>query len=135
MGEANVCTPRSKLGAIPSRLLTTGQARWYKEREERSAYDGSTPRDRCPAPLEGYAHQFDGLSGKRKQRHGYRRYLEDLLLPTERHKSLTGLANTEPVVGAQHRRAPALQWFLSESTRVRMGPRSSAPPAPARRLL
>ena len=38
-----------------------------------------------------------------------------MLLPAERHKSLTGLANTEPVVGAQHRHAQALQWFLSES--------------------
>lgn len=70
----------------------------------------------APAPLELYAHQFDGLLGKLNQRNGFRRYLEGLLLPTERHKSLTGLANTEPVVGAQHRRAQALQWFLSEST-------------------
>lgn len=70
----------------------------------------------APAPLEAYAHQFDGLFGKLNQRNGFRRYLEGLLLPTERHKSLTGLANTEPVVGAQHRRAQALQWFLSEST-------------------
>jgi hypothetical protein len=29
---------------------------------------------------------------------------------------LTALANTEPVVGAQHPAAQALQWFLSEST-------------------
>ena len=70
----------------------------------------------APAPLEDYAHQFDGLFDKLNQRTGFRRYLEGLLLPTERHKSLTGLANTEPVVGAQHRRAQALQWFLSEST-------------------
>jgi SRSO17 transposase len=70
----------------------------------------------APAPLEAYAYQFDGLFDKLNQRIGFRRYLEGLLLPTERHKSLTGLANTEPVVGAQHRRAQALQWFLSEST-------------------
>jgi SRSO17 transposase len=70
----------------------------------------------APAPLETYAHHFDGCFGKLNQRDGFRRYLEGLLLPTERHKSLTGLANTEPVVGAQHRRAQALQWFLSEST-------------------
>jgi SRSO17 transposase len=36
--------------------------------------------------------------------------VEGLLLPSERHKTLTGLVNTEPVVGAQ-----TLQWFLSES--------------------
>ena len=72
----------------------------------------------APAPLEAYAQQFDGLFDRLNQRHSFRRYLEGLLLPTERHKSLTGLANTEPVVGAQHRHAQALQWFLSESTRV-----------------
>lgn len=54
-----------------------------------------------------------GSSGWRS---GFRRYLEDLL-PTERHKSLTGLANTEPIVGAQHTFAQALKWFLTESTR------------------
>lgn len=70
----------------------------------------------APAPLEAYAQRFDGLFAKLNQRNSFRRYLEGLLLPTERHKSLTGLANTEPVVGAQHRHAQALQWFLSEST-------------------
>src|SRR5439155_13459155 len=38
------------------------------------------------------------------------------LLPAERNKTLTALANTEPVVGAQHPHAQSLQWFLSEST-------------------
>jgi hypothetical protein len=37
-------------------------------------------------------------------------------LPTERQKTLTGLVNTEPLVGAQQPRAQKLQWFLSEST-------------------
>ena len=41
--------------------------------------------------------------------------MEGLLLPSERHKTLTGLVNTEPVVGAQFPRAQRLQWFLSES--------------------
>ena len=45
----------------------------------------------------------------------FRRYLEGLLLPTERNKTLTALANTEPVAGAQRREAQSLQWFLSES--------------------
>jgi SRSO17 transposase len=70
----------------------------------------------APAPLEAYAQQFDGRFVKLNQRNSFRRYLEGLLLPTERHKSLTGLANTEPVVGAQHRHAQALQWVLWEST-------------------
>jgi len=38
-----------------------------------------------------------------------------VLLPSERHKTLTGLVNTEPIVGAQLPRAQKLQWFLSES--------------------
>jgi SRSO17 transposase len=39
-----------------------------------------------------------------------------LLLPDERNKTLTALANTEPVVGAQRKEAQGLQWFLSESS-------------------
>src|SRR5229473_156896 len=69
----------------------------------------------APAPLEEYAQNFDGLFGKSSQREGFRRYVEGLLLPSERHKTLTGLTNTEPVVGAQLARAQRLQWFLSES--------------------
>ena len=68
----------------------------------------------APEPLEAYARHFDDLLGKSNQREGFRRYLEGLLLPTERHKTLTGLANTEPLVGAQLSRAQRLQWFLSE---------------------
>ena len=70
---------------------------------------------RAPAPLEEYVRQFDPLFGKSNQREGFRRYVEGLLLPSERHKTLTGLVNTEPVVGAQLPRAQTLQWFLSES--------------------
>jgi SRSO17 transposase len=70
---------------------------------------------RAPAPLEEYAQHFDGLFGKSNQREGFRRYLEGLLLPSERHKTLTGLTNTEPLAGAQLPRAQRLQWFLSES--------------------
>ena len=42
--------------------------------------------------------------------------LQGLLLPTQRHKTLTGLVNTVPLVGAKPPRAQKLQWFLSEST-------------------
>lgn len=69
----------------------------------------------APEPLEAYARCFDDLFGKSNQRDEFRRYLEGLLLPTERNKTLTGLANTEPYVGAQHPRAQGMQWFLSES--------------------
>jgi hypothetical protein len=41
--------------------------------------------------------------------------MEGLLLPAERNKTLTALANTEPAVGAQRKEAQSLQWFLSES--------------------
>ena len=69
----------------------------------------------APEPLEEYIEPFDRHFEKWNQREGFRRYLEGLLLPTERNKTLTGLANTEPVVGAQHRQAQFLQWFLCES--------------------
>ena len=70
----------------------------------------------APEPLEAYVTQFDDLLSKSNQREAFRRYLEGLLLPTERQKTLTGLVNTEPLVGAQLPRAQKLQWFLSEST-------------------
>ncbi len=69
----------------------------------------------APAPLESYTKHFDLLFGKSNQREGFRQYLEGLLLPSERNKTLTGLVNTEPLVGAQLPRAQKLQWFLSES--------------------
>src|SRR5215469_587990 len=69
----------------------------------------------APEPLEAYAKHFDEVLGKSNQREGFRQYLEGLLLPTERHKTLTGLVNTEPLVGAHLPRAQKLQWFLSES--------------------
>jgi SRSO17 transposase len=80
------------------------------------------------------------MFAKRSQREACRRYLEGLLLPVERNKTLTGLANTEPVVGAQHAAAQKLQWFLSESTwepeemnRRRLElPRQNPPTAPNR---
>src|ERR1700726_556729 len=65
----------------------------------------------APVPLEAYVQHFDPLFGKSNQREGFRRYVEGLLLPSERHKTLTGLVNTEPVVGAQLPRAQTLQWF------------------------
>jgi hypothetical protein len=68
-----------------------------------------------PEPLEAYVKHFDAFFEKSNQREGFRRYVEGLLLPSERHKTLTGLVNTEPLVGAQLPRAQKLQWFLSES--------------------
>jgi hypothetical protein len=73
------------------------------------------PVSPAPGPLEDYCVRFDDLFGARAQREGFRRYLEGLLLPAERNKTLTALANTEPVAGAQRKEAQSLQWFLSES--------------------
>jgi SRSO17 transposase len=73
------------------------------------------PAEPAPGPLEDYAETFDDLFGARAQREGFRRYLEGLLLPAERNKTLTALANAEPVLGAQRKEAQSLQWFLSES--------------------
>ncbi len=73
------------------------------------------PVEPSPGPLEEYAARFDDLFRARAQRAGFRRYLEGLLLPAERNKTLTALANTEPVAGAQRKEVQSLQWFLSES--------------------
>src|SRR5215207_7398463 len=73
------------------------------------------PVSPAPGPLEDFAECFDGLFGARAQRHSFRRYLEGLLLPAERNKTLSALANTEPVAGAQRKEVQGLQWFLSES--------------------
>jgi len=74
------------------------------------------PADPAPGPLEEYAASFDELFATLAQRQAFRRYLEGLLLPTERNKTLTALANTEPFLGAQRKEAQGLQWFLSESS-------------------
>jgi hypothetical protein len=58
------------------------------------------PVELAPGPLEDHAARFDDLFASRVQRSGLRRYPEGLLLPAERNKTLTALANTEPVVGA-----------------------------------
>ncbi|MBO0795677.1 MAG: transposase [Ktedonobacteraceae bacterium] len=68
-----------------------------------------------PEPLEAYAKHVDALFGKSNQREGFRRYVEGLLRPRERHKTLTGLVNTEPLVGAQLPGAQKVPWFLCES--------------------
>src|SRR6266568_4801780 len=70
----------------------------------------------APGPLEAYAAAFDPVLGRLPQRRGFRDYLVGLLAPRDRNKTLTGLADTEPVAGAQHREAQRLQFFLSESS-------------------
>ena len=77
-----------------------------------------TKRLRCPpapGPLEEYAAEYDDRLSTLAQRRGFREYLQGLLLPRDRHKTLTGLVGTEPVVGAQAPSVQRLQFFLSES--------------------
>jgi SRSO17 transposase len=69
----------------------------------------------APGPLEAYAAGFDDLFGHLAQRRGFRAYLQGVLLPHDRHKTLTGLAGAEPVVQAQAAEVQRLQLFLSES--------------------
>jgi hypothetical protein len=69
----------------------------------------------APGPLEDYAAQFDALFARLAQRRGLRAYLQGLLLPRDRNKTLTALAGAEPIVGAQHAAVQGLQFFLSES--------------------
>ncbi|HET6346230.1 MAG TPA: transposase, partial [Myxococcota bacterium] len=78
-----------------------------------------TERRACPpapGPLEPFAAAFDHLFGTLAQRRSFREYLQGLLLPRERNKTLTALVGTEPVVGAQAAPVQRLQWFLSESS-------------------
>jgi DDE superfamily endonuclease len=78
-----------------------------------------TKRRACPpapGPLEDYAAQFDALFARLAQRRGLRAYLQGLLLPRDRNKTMTALAGAEPIVGAQHAAVQGLQWFVSEST-------------------
>jgi DDE superfamily endonuclease len=70
----------------------------------------------APGPLEDYARHFDPLLSSLAQRRGLRDYLQGLLLPRDRNKTLTALADAEPITGAQHREVQRLQWFLSESS-------------------
>jgi SRSO17 transposase len=70
----------------------------------------------APGPLEDYAARFDPLFARLAQRRGLRAYLQGLLLPRDRNKTMTALAGAEPVVGAQHAAVQGLQWFVSESS-------------------
>lgn len=70
----------------------------------------------APGPLEDYAVHFDPLFHALAQRHSFRTYLARLLVPRDRHKTLTALAGAEPLVQAQAAPVQQLQFFLSEST-------------------
>ena len=79
----------------------------------------------APGPLEDFAAAFDDLLDRRSQREAFRRYLEGILLPSERNKTLTALPNTEPISGATKPQVQKLQRAWSEK----------APPEPLQALL
>jgi SRSO17 transposase len=70
----------------------------------------------APGPLEEFADEFDPLFSTFAQRRGFRDYLQGLLLPRDRNKTLTALAGAEPITQAQEASVQRLQFFLSEST-------------------
>lgn len=75
------------------------------------------PLKLVPDPLEEYCRQLDHVFSRPTQNIAFRSYVSGLLLGTERHKTATGLANTEPgKTGSHHPAAQRLQWFLSESS-------------------
>lgn len=78
-----------------------------------------TARQPCPpapGPLEAYAAQFDPPFTTLAQRRGFRDSLAGLLLPRDRHKTLTALAGAEPIVEAQAAPVQRRQVFVSEAT-------------------
>jgi hypothetical protein len=80
----------------------------------------------APGPLEDYATQFDPLLSSLAQRRGPRNYLQGLLLPRDRNKTLTALADAEPVVGRPASPGPAAAVVL---VGVDLGPRGGQPAA------
>src|SRR4051812_50131903 len=75
------------------------------------------PCPSAPGPLEEYAAQFDDRFGTLAQRRGFREYLHGLLLPRDRHKTLTGLVGTKPIVGAPATLVRRFPFFVSEAPR------------------
>jgi SRSO17 transposase len=73
------------------------------------------PAPAAPGPLETFAAEFDPLFATLAQRRSFREYLQGLLLPRDRNKTLTALAGAEPIVQAQEAPVQRLQFFLSES--------------------
>jgi SRSO17 transposase len=74
------------------------------------------PAPSAPGPLEDYATLFDPLFSDVAQRRGFREYLQGLLIPRDRNKTLTAVAGAEPNTQAQAAPVQSLQFFLSEST-------------------
>jgi len=74
------------------------------------------PAPPAPGPLEEYATLFDPLFSDVAQRRGFREYVQGLLLPRDRNKTITAVAGAAPNTQAQAAPVQSLQFFLSEST-------------------
>jgi SRSO17 transposase len=85
--------------------------------DRRRRHDGAPAGARRIRSPEASVQHFDALLSRQNHCDCLRRYLEGLLLPSERAKTLTALANTEPMVGAQQPAAQRFRWFLSEAAR------------------
>ena len=70
----------------------------------------------APAPLEAYACEFDDLFSHVAQRAAFREYLQGVLLPRDRNKTITGIVGAEPVSGASDADVQHVDCFLAEST-------------------
>jgi SRSO17 transposase len=70
----------------------------------------------APEPLEAFACAFDDLFSHVAQRQAFREYLQGLLLPRERNKTVTGMIGAEPVVGASDADVQHLDGFVVESS-------------------
>src|SRR2546422_492126 len=60
-----------------------------------------TERVPAPGPLKDYAALFDPLFSDVAQRRGFREYVQGLLLPRDRNKTVTAVAGAEPNTQAQ----------------------------------
>ena len=74
------------------------------------------PRSAVPGPVEEYVRRVDDLVNQLAQRRGFRAYLQGVVLPRDRNKTLTALVGSEPVRGAQDAAGQRLPNFVSEST-------------------
>jgi hypothetical protein len=65
--------------------------------------------------LEDFAARFDDLFGTLARRRRFRTYLQGLLAPQERTRTLTALVGAKPLVGAQHPEVQRPWFFLPEA--------------------
>ena len=98
--------------AAAATLISTGQARVHPHVFAEARLDVTLNPDQSVKSLR-HLWRFDDLFSALGRRHGFREYLTGLPAPRERDQTLTCLAGTEPVVGAQQA-VPRLQFFLTE---------------------